>query len=693
MVNKHFPVKYVRFNKYKHKRTKWITKGIMISIAYRDRMYKNLKSLKEMDRRLDPLKLQLKTYNRILKTSIRLAKKKYLENLFHKCRSDIKKTWSNINQIMNRSGNKTQPSKSFRVNGVNLTDPKDVADQFNRYYVNIGPNLAEKLEKLPNKSFLDYLYSPFPKSFSFQNINSETVIKTIDSLKPKGSCGIDKISNKLLKYVKYELAEPLSLIINQCFSFNIFPNLLKIAKVTPVYKKGDSDLFENYRPVSVLSSVSKVFEKVMYNQMYDHFVKSKIFFPSQYGFRKNHSTEFAVLEVVDRIIKGMDQNKLPINIYLDLSKAFDTLDHGILLHKLSYYGLSEEAVQLFRSYLSDRRQYVELSCTVSDQCSITCGVPQGSILGPLLFTIYVNDLFLATDIFHPVLYADDTTLITSIFTTVQNSEEIINYELRNVSDWLKLNKLSLNVSKTKAMVFHCQQRVVSYPELYLEGRPIEFVKHFKFLGIIMDENLKFGNHIDQVGKKVSKVAGIMNRLKHFLPTNILKTIYNALILPHFTYGLSLWGSKAGKLFILQKKAVRLITKSHYRAHTSVMFKNLRLLKINDLCVLHDYMFCFKFHNNLVPEYFITTLSDEYHHEYLTRRRGERRIPAVSHEFARNAISYRFPVCFNQMPLDIKIKMDTVSIHHFKHFIKNRFLESYSAVCNIPNCYICDISET
>ena len=239
------------------------------------------------------------------------------------------------------------------------------------------------------------------------------MIEIIDKLKPKSSCGIDRLSNKLLKLIKIEISESLTLIINQSINTGIFPNKLKIAKVLQLFKKNENYVFDNYRPVSVLSSISKVIEKVMHIQLYDYFNRFDFLYDNQYGFRTNHSTELATLEIINRIVSKMDNNEIPINIYLDLSKAFDTLDHEILINKLTYYGVTGNSLLLLSNFLSERNQYVDFNSKQSDFRILSTGVPQGSILGPLLFIIYINDINMVTTLFKPIIYADDTVLCNS----------------------------------------------------------------------------------------------------------------------------------------------------------------------------------------------------------------------------------------------------------------------------------------
>ena len=235
----------------------------------------------------------------------------------------------------------------------------------------------------------------------------------------------------------------------------IFPSSLKIAKISPIFKTGDPHLTDNYRPISLLPVISKLIEKVVFLQLYDYFIENKLFYDSQYGFRKYHSTEFAALEFTDKIILNLDQGKLPIAIFLELTIAFDTIDHTILTNKLKYYGVHGIALDWFKSYLGDRKQYVQYNDSNSSYSNISTGVPQGSILGPLLFIIYMNDIANVTDKFHFTLYADDTSLIEPICTFQSNmknnneTSDAINKELKLITDWLCLNKLSLNAKKPK----------------------------------------------------------------------------------------------------------------------------------------------------------------------------------------------------------------------------------------------------
>ena len=400
---------------------------------------------------------------------------------------------------------------------------------------------------------------------------------------------------------------------------------------------------ENYRPISLLTAFSKVFEKIILFQIENFFNDNNLFFAGQYGFRKGHSTELAATELIDRVIHSLDKGNTPYNIYLDLSKAFDTINHEILIEKLKYYGFSQIALKLITSYLKNRKQYVKYNETNSIILDNTCGVPQGSILGPLLFIIYLNDISKSSNMFKFIIYADDTTIVGEIM-KYQNKHKMqyerkINEELLKVNLWLQANKLTVNVKKSKSMFFFKHPKVIDPPKLKLDNIDIENVDKFNFLGVYINQNLTWFDHINAIGKKVARSIGILSRLKFFLPYKILILIYNSLILSHFSYGLLLWGYDNQKIFKLQKKAIKSITNSKIRTHSDPLFKRLELLKIKDLHFLKQAKFFFKLKNNQLPQYFMQSynhlLGNQVNPVYNTRFFTTRRTHHVKHEFAKN----------------------------------------------------------
>ena len=445
-----------------------------------------------------------------------------------------------------------------------------------------------------------------------------------------------------------------------------------------------------------MPSISKVFERTIHDQLTHYFVNNKLFYDNQYGFRNAHSTELAALELVNRLIKHMDSKGTPLSIFLDLSKAFDTIDYDILLYKLCYYGIKNKALKLIESYLHNRRQYVSYSSTESTLLPLRTGVPQGSILGPLLFIIYMNDLNAASSKFHPILYADDTTLIATLQTFVTDGQDgdasrsvLINNSLQQISLWLQVNKLSLNSRKTKAMIFHTPQKRVLYPRLIINDNFIEYVNEFDYLGIVIDTNLNWKAHISKISLKLSKTIGIMYKLKKFISGDILLTLYNSLLLPHLSYGLLCWKPRLKDLIKLQKKAVRIISAAKYNAHTDPIFKKLSLLKLDDICRLKEYKFCYQLENQKLPSYFMQLFSRNVnYHYYNTRTNSDFHLPLIKHEFARNCIEYMIPISFNNCPSIIKNKIYTHSFEGYSQYIKKYILSQYNVSCTIPECYVC-----
>ena len=695
------PMKVQRANKYKHKLSPWITSGIIRSIKFRDNLYKKFKTMNSLSEEYVETEINLNTYNTILKRSIRSAKQHYYKFQFKKYKNDIRKTWSTIKLILNKTKKTSSFPNHFISDGRKVTNAEEIANKFNKYFTDIGPLLSQKININSSKSYKSFLSDEVAHSFEFEMVTEDHILNIIRKLKPKSSSGHDNISSILLKKISEYIAPTLAIIINQSLCTGIFPDELKIAQVKPLYKKDDPNVFDNYRPISLLPVISKVFEKVVYIQLYEYMVRNKLLYASQYGFRQEHSTELASLEFTDQVMHHLDNNEIPLTIFLDLSKAFDTLDHDILLDKLRYYGVKHASLNWFQSYLCNRYQYVDYNGTVSSKLPLSTGVPQGSILGPLMFIIYMNDIYKVSDKFHSILYADDTTLESPLCTfdtsalnhkyNVDMLSSNINFELSLIYEWLCLNKLSLNVKKTKFMLFHNRQRKIENitPTLSINGNEIERVTDFNFLGLTIDQHMSWNSHINKVSVKITKTLGILSRLKRFLPQDILLMIYNSLIMPHIQYGILCWGHKSGRILTLQKRAMRLITNSKYNAHTEPIYKRLTCLKIPDIYTLNILKLYYKIENDKVPHYFKnmfkqTTIT----HTHETRFRHLNTLQTARTSSGSYCIRYVLPTTIKNIPLCIKEKIMTHSLQGFSNYIKQFYIKNYENECKTENCYIC-----
>ena len=695
---KFLPTKSMRFNKYKHKKSNWITIGVLKSIKYRDKLYRKLKSCKPDSLSYQALEINLKSYTRILKKTIREAKKQYYNSRFDLFKSDARKTWGIIREILNKTKQSTEFPNSFLVNDKLITDKRSIADQFNKYFTDIGPKLASEISVGKKDKFKDFLKNKVPTSFEFSLINANDVSKIISKMKKKSSSGHDGISSKLLHQICPAIVSPLTTIINQSLYNGIFPDSLKLAKVLPLFKKGNEKLFNNYRPISLLPTISKVFEKVVFKQLYNYCESNGLIYKSQYGFREKHSTELACAEYVDKMLNELDKKKIPISVFIDLSKAFDTLDHNIMLYKLEHYGVSGTTLNWFNSYLCNRYQYVDFDSCLSEKLQIHTGVPQGSILGPLLFIIYMNDLHVASDKFDPVLYADDTTLSAHLALFNPNIKQCnqlsnsINHELEKIYIWLCANKLSLNIDKTKYMIIHYKQRNIGdiNLDIKIQGIDIERVQDFCFLGLTINENMTWHSHINRINSKISRTLGALNRLKNFLPTDVLRTIYNSLILPHITYCIIIWGFECQRLTKIQKRCIRTVCCAKYNAHTEPLFKTLNLLKIEDIFKYHVLKFYFKLTNRTLPVYFNSmAITNADYHNYGTRQRDNLHVPVSRTTQACKRIRHYLPSLIHVTPNNVLHKVTSHSYAGFSSYVKRAYLNAYKLDCQIPDCYICN----
>ena len=404
----------------------------------------------------------------------------------------------------------------------------------------------------------------------------------------------------ILHLIKEDIAEPLADLINLSFTTGIYIEKLKISKIIPIYKeKGDELLSQNYRPISLLSNINKIFEKIMHKRLYSFMEKQGAIFEKQFGFRKHHSTSHALLDLTEDIRQAIDSNKFSCGVFIDLQKAFDTVDHTILLKKLDHYGIRGVANAWFNSYLTNRKQYVSISGFDSDLKTAEFGVPQGSVLGPLLFLIYINDLHQAIKFCTTRHFADDTNLLINN-NSLKQIKKHLNLDLRKLCNWLRANKISLNCSKTELIIFRNPKKQINYdPKIKINGKKLVPSQSVKYLGIILDPNLTWSPHVDSLSAKLSRATGMLAKTRHYVSENTLRSIYFGIFSSLLTYGSQIWGQFANKhvnrLQKLQNKAIRIINFGDYREPVDPLYYRSKILKLSDHVKLQNFIFV---HNSL-----------------------------------------------------------------------------------------------
>ena len=509
-----------------------------------------------------------KNFRRELKKVKELAQTSYNKGKFNEAKGDSKKTWQLINSI--RGKGKRQIKPLFVIDNEKITNRRKIANEFNNYFVSLAPNLNRQYRSnigevgiAPLPSFMDYLPVASSSSIFLHDCTPDEIIKHISELKNGKASDIPV---HVIKKCSNIISPILAVLFNELMRDGIFPDRLKTGKISPIYKKDNEELLENYRPVSTLAIFGKLFEKIIYSRLYSFLTSQNTLFENQFGFRKSHSTNHALNYSVDYINSKVKEKHHVLGIFIDLSKAFDTISHDKLLIKLERYGIRGNANRLIASYLTSRKQYVSVLDEQSDELPVLVGVPQGSVLGPLLFIIYINDIFSVSKLGEFVLFADDTNIFVvdkCVKKLYQKGNEIMN----SVYQYMKCNLLHINIKKCcyihfSPRGFKDDNSFNDQNVLTLNSTVIKQVEDTKFLGVIIDKNLNWKPHTSYLTTKLKCEVGKLCRMRRFIPKELFNDLYHTLFESHLTYGISVWGgisnNRLEPMFKTQKKCIRIL---------------------------------------------------------------------------------------------------------------------------------------
>ena len=586
LLNTHIPLRKINHREFKQKFKPWISNNILSKIRAKNQVFRKYIRSKNPTAKAEHYAAYKDLKNEITALT-RSSKKEYYKKYFSTNKNNIQKIWKGIKEIINiKSKNFDHPTCLKSADGA-ITDPVAISTSFNDYFTSIADNILASRKYEGKKSYRDFLATRLTENFVFKEIEETEIVTIISSLCKSKSSGPNSIPTFLLHLLKNEIATPLNNIFNLSFRLGVHPDILKVSKTIPIYKKGSRLLVSNYRPISLLSNLNKILEKIVHSRVYAFLEEFKCIYSLQFGFRKKHSTNHALIQITETIRQALDDKKMACGVFVDLQKAFDTVNHDILIAKLEHYGIRGTANMWFSSYLKNRSQFVSILGFDSATKPINHGVPQGSVLGPLLFLIYINDLHNAiknSKVFH---FADDTNLL-NISDSPKKMQKLLNADLKILYDWLLANKISLNCDKTEIIFFHKPKKIK------MNGHRIRPSHSIKYLGMHLDETLNGAFHAKILSKKLKRANGMLCKARHFVPKDDLRTLYFAIFSSHLIYASQIWGQVTNtfnqKIFKLQNRALRIITFSDFRADCNPIYRELNILKLRDQIAIQNCLF-------------------------------------------------------------------------------------------------------
>ena len=513
-------------------RKPWMTPALVISVAHKNTLFKEKLKHPSPDNTVKYI-----WYRNTLNKLLRSAKRAYYQSEFAKHTGNTKETWKTL-QTLIKSKSKTDevPNQIADENGDLLSEDVDIAEKFNSFFTEIGERLRENI---PSSSFDPLQLIPNIKAeMDLESTTEEEIISIVQGLNNVGP-GADSISSKIFKLSYQAIMRHILHLFNTCLESGIFPSTLKVAIIKPIFKSGDCHLINNYRPISILPFMSKILEKLIYHRLIKHLEENNIIHENQFGFQKNKSTFMPILLLQDAITRAFEEGEFALGLYIDIRKAFDTVNINLLLKKLHNYGIRHKSHGMLSSYLSGRTQSVKIRNSYSAYNDVTMGVPQGSILGPILFLIYINDLPKLNDDMTCLSYADDTAIIFKS-KSINHLQAKVNALLEQISEWFHANSLSLNVSKTYSQ--HYTTRSSEFKlDVKINNFPVEEKDNIRYLGVLIDKSMKFTKHIEHISGIIGRNIGIISRVRFYIDKKTTHLLYNSLILPYLNYCCMIWG--------------------------------------------------------------------------------------------------------------------------------------------------------
>lgn len=658
-----------KINPYK----KWVSAELTELITERNRYHKLLKRCPANEF----IKNKYLEYCNLTKSMNNRIRRIHNSSQLNKFVSKPRQLWKCFNEIIHNKPYSQNEIKTISCDDGSTThDPLTIANTINTYFCHIGRELFARIPHteptynslIPNNS----------RTMALFPVTPEEICSIIFNTKPNSN-----LSNILpVNYIKQcldILLDPITDMVNKCFDTGCFPEILKTARVVPIFKSGDSLSPSNYRPISILDDFSKILEQCIFHKISAFTTKYDLISKFQFGFQKHSGTLSAASCLLDSIRLSLDASILNIcaAIFIDVTKAFDSIFRELLLKKLYRLGFRGNSYNLIESFLSNRMQFISMANVNSDPLNIEFGTPQGSTLGPALFILFINDITNLKLHGKIVLFADDA-VITYCETDVNELNRKMIEDMQVLSQWFSANKLTLNRKKTKCMIFHQKQHIKKFRlDIHCDGEPIEQVETFEYLGLTLQENLQWDMHIDKISTKINRISGVIHRIGNTVDTSTLKSIYYAHVHSHLAYMSPIWGQSATEYLlntiqVIQNNAIRSIFRKEYYAFglsTNQIRTKFNILNVRQISKYETAILAYKINKKIIKTN-IETIQMSSRHNYNTRNSNQLYQQSFRTKTGKYLISRLIAVEFNMLPTDLQ---SLPSLNQFKNKLKKYIL--------------------